>query len=490
LSSKNVKIRAFVKIPEVKIRRVLVYDSALLNVVRGISKCPSLTESARLIAQLPTSDGGLGYRTMELLADPASLAAYVNASRAFPSLFPSLADMVPPVQQLLAPTLPLSKRARMACNALSRLMNRSIGVIETIAQHEAGSLRGLQFALTTLLDRERLVRLLDLIRRTDNPSHPRNMALFLSNCGDAHSFALTPFDRATQVPNCEFQTMVQRRLLLPVEFRDPRVRKWMCPACHLTSDDCIRGSDPTFPHIDIFGDHALRCLRGMPFRADLWHNPLVVALNDSGRRSGFRMQMEAYGSVPDTQKRPDNFAVSSDGTIQIAVDVRTCVTTSPTNCRKAAQSPFYAADQGTAIKEHNWLRYTDPGGLSFVPFCVEDGGRFGDSCLYLVDRFASALNSLDSARGAFKTFALFCLHITNQRGVARVINALRPIPADPHVVVSPTTYQLPPPPPRPQPQASAPAPPPRRPTWAFSSNGTSLRQESFQPSSPNNPSAP
>ena len=50
------------------------------------------------------------------------------------------------------------------------------------------------------------------------------------------------------------------------------------------------------------------------------------------------MQMEAHGSVPDTQKRPDNFAVSPDGTMQIAVDVRTCLVTSPTNCKKAAQS--------------------------------------------------------------------------------------------------------------------------------------------------------
>jgi hypothetical protein len=465
------------------------YDAALLNVVRGISKYPSLTESARLIAQLPTSAGGLGYRTMDLIADPASLAAYVSASRAFPDLFPTLADMVPPVQQLLVPTSPLSKRARMACSALSRLMKNCVGTVETIVKHETGTLRGLQFALTALLDRERSIRLLDLIRRLDNQAHPRNMALFLSNMGDAHSFALAPFDRATQVPNCEFQVMVQRRLLLPVEHRDPRVRKWMCPACHITSEAPIRDTTPAFPNIDSFGDHALRCLRGMPFRADLWHNPLVVTLNDIGRRGGFRMQMEAHGSVPDTQKRPDNFAVNPDGTIQIAIDVRTCVTTSPTNCIKAAQAPFYAADQGTAIKERSWLRYTDPGGLSFVPFCVEDGGRFGDTCLDLLDRFASAMSSLDSAKQTFKTFALFSLHLTNQRGVARVINALRPIAADPHVVTAPTTYELPPPPPRPQLHSSAPTPPPRRPRWASSPIKAPEQQAESRPRRLENPSA-
>lgn len=204
------------------------------------------------------------------------------------------------------------------------------------------------------------------------------------------------------------------------------------------------------------------------------------------------MQMEAHGSVPDTQKRPDNFAVSPDGTMQIAVDVRTCVVTSPTNCKRAAQSPYYASDQGAAIKEHSWLRFTDPGGLSFVPFCVEEGGRFGDSCLFLLDRFASVLSSIDSAKETFKTFVLSHLHLTNQRGVARVINALRPIPADSHVVIAPTTYELPPPPPRPQPQTSAPAPPPRRPPWASSTSTelSSQQQTGPQPDGTDNPSVP
>ena len=201
------------------------------------------------------------------------------------------------------------------------------------------------------------------------------------------------------------------------------------------------------------------------------------------------MQMEAHGSVSGTGKRPDNFAVSPDGSAQVAIDVRTCVTTSPTNCAKAAQSPCYAADQGSAIKLQSWLPFTEPAGLSFVPFCVEEGGRFGDGCHFLIDLFASSLNSLTSTKEAFKTYALNRLHLANQRGVARVINALKPIPTDPHVVVTPTTYELAPPPPRPQPQAAPPSSssPSRRPLWAFPP--IEAQPKTKQQASRNNPSA-
>jgi hypothetical protein len=246
---------------------------------------------------------------------------------------------------------------------------------EVLTEYESGPLRGIQHALTAHLDREESIRLLDLVSKLDNPTHPRYKALLLSNQGDSHSWTLIPSDRATQVPNREFQTMVQRRLLLPTECRDPGVRSWICPACHCTSDSGIRNTSPAFPNVDILGDHALRCLRSMPSRASLWHDPLVTVINEIGRRAGFRMQIEAYGSVPDTNKRPDNFAVSPDGFLQLVIDVRTCLASSPTNCRRAAQTPCFAADQGTDIKRRDWLPVTNPAGFSLVPFCAEEGGR-------------------------------------------------------------------------------------------------------------------
>ena len=447
------------------------YDASLLNVVHAISRSPTLTDSARLIAHLPASCGGLGYRTSKSLSDPASLATYVNASKAFPNLFPSLADMVPPVQQLLAPiSTPLSKRARMACSALKRIMDRSQGALEVITATESGPLRGVQHALSALLDQADCIHLLDIISLSDNPTHPRNKALFLSNQGDSHSWTIVPCDRATQVPNREFQTMVRRRLLLPTEHRDPFVRSWMCPSCQSRSDVAIRRTDPAYPSVDVYGDHALRCLRSMPLRSSLWHDPVVTVVNGLGRKAGFRMQIEAYGSIPDSNKRPDSFAVSPDGAIELAIDVRTCGVTCPTNCLSAARSPCYAADQGCTLKMRAWVPPIQSAGLSFLPFPVEEGGRLGDPCYRLLDLFSLSMNTTVSDKSAFKTYALQRIHLTNQRGVARIINALKPIPSDPHVVVSSTNYELAPPPPRPQAHASrAPIPHPPRPPWAATS---------------------
>ena len=260
--------------------------------------------------------------------------------------------------------------------------------------------------------------------------------------------------------------MVQRRLLLPIGLRDPTVRSWMCPVCQCRSDTAIPNTNPAYSKMDKLGDHALACLRNMADRASLWHHPVVTTLNDLGRRGGFKMQMEAYGSIPNSNKRPDNFAVSPDGTLELAIDVRTCLVTSPTNCLRAARSPFYAADQGAVLKMRDWTPPTQAAGIPFLPFCVEEGGRLGDSSHRLLDLFSMSLNSTSADKGAFKTYALQRIHITSQRGVARIINALKPIPSDPHVVAFPTNYELAPPPPRSQTHARVPVPPSPRPQWA------------------------
>ena len=52
------------------------------------------------------------------------------------------------------------------------------------------------------------------------------------------------------------------------------------------------------------------------------------------------------------------------------------------------------------------------------------------------------MNTTVSDKSAFKTYSLQRIHLSNQRGVARIINALKPIPSDPHVAVSSTNYEL------------------------------------------------
>ena len=72
----------------------------------------------------------------------------------------------------------------------------------------------------------------------------------------------------------------------------------------------------------------------------------------------------------------------------------------------------------------DWLPVTQPAGLSLIPFCVEEGGRFGDGCYQLIDLFSIALNSLASDKAASRTHALRRLYLTNQRGIARHQRAL------------------------------------------------------------------
>ena len=428
------------------------YDASLLRVIQGISRCPTLPDVSQRIAHLPPAEGGLGYRPWKALADPAFLAAYTHAAAVFPKLFPHLSDLMPPVPKLLdSPAQLLSHRASMALRAAVRIKSVCPGAIELLSKYRDGSTRSLQHDVTSLLDQGESISLTEAITRLDNPSHPRHRALYYSNRGDSHSWSAIPCDNATIVPNQEYQTMFRRRLLLPTENREAGIDNWMCPMCHVKSDATLPRSEPHYPEINTHGDHAVRCQKAMStYRTKLWHDPLVKLIDDIGRKCGLNMKMEAYGSVPETGKRPDNLATSPDGAHQTIVDVRTCLVTSPTNCMRAAQTPGIAADLGAAEKMRAWIPVAHPEGFSVIAFCVEEGGRFGVGCETLLDRFSQFLTTTGPDRAAFKTSALQRLHLTNQRGIARVINAMKPLPSDPHVCSFPASYELAPPPPRPQ----------------------------------------
>ena len=156
---------------------------------------------------------------------------------------------------------------------------------------------------------------------------------------------------------------------------------------------------------------------------------------------------------------------------QSVVDVRTCIVTSPTNCWASARTPGTAAALGAAEKARAWLPVAQ--GFSVYAFCVEEGGRFGEACERFLRHLSLPLTSTNSDRAAFMTYALQHLHITNQRGIARVINALKPIPAGPHVCSHPTFYELAVPPARPQVQVRTSAPISFHPPWAAAPNAES-----------------
>ena len=263
--------------------------------------------------------------------------------------------------------------------------------------------------------------------------------------------------------------MLQRRLLLPVFSRhlgpgDMRT----CICCHTTSSTWIPRSEPPIPELDHWGDHCLRCRPAISSqRTKLWHDRIVSVLLFLARRVGARVLIEPSRSVPDSSKRPDLIITSPDDSYEIIVDVRTCLVSSPSEVKKASQIPGASADAGATEKIRAWAPAASTAGFAFVPFCVEEGGRFGDPCLRLIDFLSLFLNSSESDRSAFRAFALQRLHLANQRGVAKVIHELQPALRGPHIFPSPTYYDLPPPPPYPRPQihptfvSTTPTPSPR-----------------------------
>ncbi len=249
--------------------------------------------------------------------------------------------------------------------------------------------------------------------------------------------------------------MVRRRLLMPAEpERDEGDVVLMCPSCHATSGDRIPKADPPFPEVDIRGDHALRCRNAISTQRTLyWHDSVVRVFAGLARRAGWRVQIEPHHAVDGTGKRPDLILTSPDEGRQIIVDVRTCLVSSPTNCKRAAEIPGTAADLGATEKRRNWSGPAHSAGFEVAPICVEEGGRLGEACLALIMDLSRTLSTSESDRAAFRTFALQRVHMASQRGIARIINELAPIRHGPHVIPGPTYFELAPPPPRPQTQA-------------------------------------
>ena len=69
-----------------------------------------------------------------------------------------------------------------------------------------------------------------------------------------------------------------------------------------------------------------------------------------------------------------------------------------------------------------------------VPLCHEDGGRMGNESHDFTVRLAVAAGPHEADRRAFITYWTQRLCITNQKGIAKVLDKMRPITAAPHVL--------------------------------------------------------
>ena len=418
------------------------YDSAILSVVRRITRCRELPELARCIAQLPLSEGGLGYRSWSSVADVAFVASYVNSAYNFPILFPSrpyLAQSVPDLRRILSENIgsqSLSQHASFAVRAVNRLIHRCPGIMSVLVPDKQSTIRFLQHSLSQVCDRSRALEASEAITRQDDKKFPWRMALFNSNCGDPVSFGTVPTDDMTTANNNDFEIMTLRRLLMQTS--KPPSENFSCPVCHRHNAPPSISSEPN-KVVDLFGNHALNCMKDGT-RTKLWHDRLKRVLLSLIRMAGFSGAKEEVSDVllvgPSGMRADVLFHgnARSGGHKQYILDVRSCNPTEQKVCSKAASLPGAAALAGVTQKNNKWKPFVDAQGDVFMALCFEAGGRLGDQIYCLLDLLAQQAHCFGPERDAFLTYARQRLHLVNQICVAQVIRAHEPICNGPHVV--------------------------------------------------------
>jgi len=338
----------------------VAYDAAVLCVPTRATGRTFLPERSRRIAQLPCSEGGLGYRTWQSTADPAYLSAYVHASCVFPTLFPEYAHLFPDVRSLntasggVLPEAP-SKAAYFASRALARLVAKAPGVLEAVAPSTGVTPRQLQHAISLQTDCADKLAILQCISAEGSPSHPRHMAAYYSSAGDSITFATTPVDTLTTISNADFKTIINLKLLLPFTTFEDAPKQ--CPSCHKLSTEVISGTSPSAYVVDRFGDHTSSCSRvSGSHRTTEWHDRLVRAWFFIIRSTGVRCGTEVNGLVVGSGERPGVVVYPGAGSEEIWLDVRTCTpASSSTNCKRAASFPGHAARLGVVAKDAAWV---------------------------------------------------------------------------------------------------------------------------------------
>ena len=257
------------------------------------------------------------------------------------------------------------------------------------------------------------------------------MAAFVSGRGDPHTFNAMPVDALTTIANDDFKTIAKLKLLLPLTIFNEDAPT-QCPTCHVMSTKKMRGPSPAYPELDVFGDHALRCTMAVGgVRTKHWHDALVRTWFYIMRGTGAQCGTEVNGLVVGCNKRPDAVIFATPGSDEIWFDVRTCTPNNAGDCKRAATSPGHAAARGDSLKDDSWVGHATAQGARFVPLCFEAYGRLGEPAAAYVRSLANAAGSSVSEQSAFTRLALARLHISNMKGVARLLKQNAPIRSGP-----------------------------------------------------------
>jgi hypothetical protein len=297
--------------------------------------------------------------------------------------------------------------------------------------------RGLQHAISILVDEAEASCTLEVIKADDCLSYPWRTALHISNRGDAHTLSTIPTDDYTSIDNRDFEIILLRRLLL--QTARPASENFKCARCHKSSSEIMRDCPESIKTVDLYGNHAISCMKDGR-RTQWWHDPVCRAVCYLARKAGLRAQTEKDDILvlgPPGQRADvvvEKTSPSGPTTPyqeMIITDVRTTNPCDVICCKKAAKVPGAANDYGTYLKNKKWQDKVEAQGDTFMALCVEAGGRLNEQFLKLIDYFASMSGSTESERRAFTIFALQRIHLASQRGVAQLIRAHEPIPDGP-----------------------------------------------------------
>ena len=194
-----------------------------------------LPDHALGLTGLSPASGGLGYRFWRSNEDCAFLASYMHTSCHFPKLLPALADLFPPILELvpadgMQPPRAPSVTAAFAARALARITAAAPLVRDRLVG-AAAVMNHTQHVLSSIANEAETRRVISLVSGLDNPRLPRHTELCNSNCGGPVTVAMVPSDPAAAISSRSFATGIILRLLLPISHVNRGERR-RCPGCH------------------------------------------------------------------------------------------------------------------------------------------------------------------------------------------------------------------------------------------------------------------
>jgi len=109
------------------------------------------------------------------------------------------------------------------------------------------------------------------------------------------------------------------------------------------------------------------------------------------------------------------------GSPEVWFDLRTCTPTSPSNCKRAAAEPGFAARRGNELKDNDWAEIAAAQGARFIPLTFETFGRAGQQAVAFIETMSTYAGACPIERSAFVRNTSQRLYTSNMRAVANLL---------------------------------------------------------------------